>query len=78
MVIPKIDIKQTGINIKSLRENKKMSVKELQSIFGFSTPYAIYKWEYGLNLPSLDNLVILAKIFDKKMDDIVAIEKGKD
>ena len=76
MVIPKIDVIQTGKNIKNLRQEKNLTVKELQSIFGFSSPYAVYKWENGLNLPTIDNLVILAKIFDTKMDNIIAIEKG--
>ena len=41
---PKIDMMGTGKNIERLRKEKKLSVKELQEIFGFESPQAIYKW----------------------------------
>ena len=37
-----------------------MSVRELQEAFGFETPQAIYKWQHGTALPTIDNLVILS------------------
>ena len=38
---------------------------------GVETPYSIYRWQKGDTVPSVDNLVILADIFDVAMDDIV-------
>ena len=55
-----IDLSATGQNIARLRIAAGLSVKELQDIFGFANPQAIYKWQNGLCLPTLDNLVILA------------------
>ena len=43
-------------------------------VFGFSTPQAIYKWIHGTTMPTVDNLVILAAMFDVTMDDIVAVD----
>ena len=49
--IPVIDMTATGINITCLRINAGLTVKDLQDIFGFSTPQAIYKWQRGTALP---------------------------
>ena len=64
----------TGINITRLRVNAGLTVKDLQDIFGFSTPQAIYKWQRGTALPTVDNLVILAAIFGVKIDDILIFQ----
>lgn len=68
---PTIDMEQTGINITRLRRQAGLTVKDLQKIFGFGTPQAIYKWQRGVALPSIDNLVVLAATFDVKVDDIL-------
>ena len=56
-----------------LRKQAGLSVKNLQDIFGFSTPQAIYKWQHGAALPTIDNLVVLAAVFRVPMDDIVVV-----
>lgn len=69
--IPTIDMVQTGMNITKLRERAGMSVRQLQEIFGFATPQAIYKWQHGTALPTIDNMIVLASVFGVKIDDIV-------
>ena len=73
MVIPFVDVVATGQNINQLRIDAGLTVKDLQTVFGFATPQAIYKWIHGTALPSIDNLVILAKILNVTMDDIVIV-----
>lgn len=73
--MPVIDMTATGINITRLRVNAGLTVKDLQKIFGFSTPQAIYKWQRGAALPTVDNLVILALLFKVKIDDILIFQK---
>ena len=46
-------------------------MQDLQNIFGFSTPQAIYKWQRGVSLPTLDNLVVLAAVFGTTLDAII-------
>ena len=72
--IPVIDLTATGINITRLRVNAGLTVKDLQDIFGFSTPQAIYKWQRGTALPTVDNLVVLAAIIGVKIDDILIFQ----
>lgn len=73
MNIPIIDVAETGRNINQLRIQKDLSVRELQDIFGFTTPQAIYKWQHGLALPTIDNLVVLASVFQVTIEDILVI-----
>lgn len=68
---PVIDVTATGLNIANLRSAAGYTVKDLQSILGFANPQAIYKWQNGINLPTVDNLVILAEVFGVKVDDIL-------
>ena len=72
--IPVIDMTATGINITSLRVNAGLTVKDLQDIFGFSTPQAIYKWQRGTALPTVDNLVVLAAVFGVRIEDILIFQ----
>ena len=69
--VPVIDLKATGQNIKTLRKSAGISVRELQTVLGFTNPQAIYKWQNGLCLPTLDNLVILAAALGVGLDEIV-------
>jgi transcriptional regulator with XRE-family HTH domain len=71
--LPVIDMVRTGQNIGRLRKQAGLSVKDLQDVFGFATPQAIYKWQQGVALPTIDNLVVLAAILQVRMDDILAI-----
>ncbi|MBP5353695.1 MAG: helix-turn-helix transcriptional regulator [Lachnospiraceae bacterium] len=72
--IPAIDMAATGRNIARMRQNAGLTVRELQAIFGFATPQAIYKWQRGTAMPTIDNLVALAVIFGVSMDDIIVVD----
>lgn len=69
--IPIIDMAATGVNITRLRINAGLTVRDLQAIFGFSTPQAIYKWQHGDAMPTLDNTVVLAAVFGVTVDAIL-------
>ena len=72
--LPTIDMIQTGQNINRLRKQAGLSVKDLQDIFGFATPQAIYKWQQGVALPTIDNLVVLAAVLQLRVDDILVTD----
>lgn len=73
--IPVIDMIKTGQNIVILRKKAGLSVRDLQDAFGFGTPQAIYKWQQGLALPTIDNLVALAALLGVKIDDILVTDQ---
>ncbi|MBR3311883.1 MAG: helix-turn-helix transcriptional regulator [Solobacterium sp.] len=74
--IPSIDMTRTGENICRLRMAAGLTVRDLQEIFGFGTPQAIYKWQRGMALPTLDNIVVLAAVFGVAVDDILVMDEA--
>ena len=71
---PVINMRRTGVNIANLRQAAGYSVRDLQDMFGFSTPQAIYKWQHGDALPTVDNLVALSGILGVPIEDILAVD----
>ena len=71
MNFPAINMINTGRNIEILRKQHGLSVKQLQTILGFTTPQAIYKWQNGSSLPSIDNLIALSVIFSVPIEKIL-------
>ena len=74
--MPTIDMVATGKNIERLRKNAGISVRDLQDVFGFGTPQAIYKWQHGTAMPTIDNLVVLADVLQVRIDDILVVERN--
>ena len=70
--VPVLDPVQTGLNIIALRTRAGLSVRDLQAVFGFNSPQAIYRWQSGAAMPTVDNLIILAAVLQVTMDEIVA------
>ena len=68
---PMIDLIKTGANITRLMKINNIKVSDLQDIFGFGYPQAIYKWKRGECLPTVDNLIILAAVFKTTIDKIL-------
>ena len=68
---PVIDLAATGRNIQRLREERGLTVRDLQAYFGFEEPQAIYKWQKGKSLPTVDNLYALAALLQVTVDDIL-------
>ena len=77
MLVPVVDMKQTGEKIVSLRTQRGISVRDLQHMLGFTTPQSIYKWQRGETLPTIENLAALACILGVPMDAILAVECRK-
>lgn len=76
--IPTINMEATGRNIMRLRKAAGLTVKELQDIFGFATPQAIYKWQHGTAMPTIDNLVVLAAVLAVPMDEIIICDGNRE
>ena len=74
---PTIDLTATGQNIVRLRKERGLSVKQLQTFFGFDDPQAIYKWQQGRSLPSVDNLYALGALFEVPMEEILVSQAPK-
>lgn len=56
-------------------EERNISAIDIQKRLNLSVPYGVYKWLYGMSLPKIDHLVVLADMFDVTMDDIVVTKR---
>ena len=74
MNYPYINTAATGENINRMRIEAGFSVRDIQEVFGFATPQAVYKWIHGTALPTIDNLVILAAVLGVTMDEIIVVD----
>lgn len=74
ITMPTINMTATGQNITKLRKDAGLTVKDLADIFGFTTPQAVYKWQHGVAMPTLDNLVVLAAVFGVPMEEIIVVD----
>ena len=61
----------TSANINECRIRAGYSVREIQNIFRFSSPEAIYAWEKGKYIPSIDNMIIIASVYGVTIDEII-------
>ena len=75
LTMPIIDVKATGNNIKNIIKSKGFKISDVQARCGFNTPQAIFKWQRGDALPTIDNFVILSELLGITIDEIVIREK---
>lgn len=66
-----IDAVATGKRIKELRKQKGLRVVDISDHMGFFEPQAVYKWQRGECLPTLQNIFCLSQLFETTIDDIV-------
>ena len=74
-VTVRINLIETGNNISRLRKERGLSIRQIQEAMGFNTPQAIFKWQRGEALPTVDNLAVLSELFHTTIDEIVVKEK---
>ena len=69
-----IQQKETGSRIKSLLRESGYTVRDIQNAMGFENPQAVYKWITGKCLPSLVNFLILSRLLNTSIEDILVID----
>ena len=69
-----INMEATCKRLDELRKERNLSIKDIQHYFGFSSPQGVYHWMQGRSLPCIDNLVILADLYQCKVDDMLVCE----
>jgi transcriptional regulator with XRE-family HTH domain len=67
--------KEIGINLRYLRERKKLSVKEVSAALEIS-PKTYYHYEHGYREPNLAMLINMANFFNCSLDDLVSNSVG--
>ena len=75
MDIEQLTAKEIGINLRYLRERKKLSVKEVSAALEIS-PKTYYHYEHGYREPNLGMLINMANFFNCSLDDLVSNSVG--
>ena len=70
-----IDMEKTGRNIAEACRRQGITIKDLQTLFGFAAPNAIYRWLRGETLPTVDHLVILAHALQMPVDELLVLKE---
>ena len=70
-MLPIIDKKKTGINLRLLMDKRGFTVKDVQQYLKLGSVQSIYHWLNGISLPTLDNLYALSYLFQVPIDDMV-------
>ena len=68
---PVLDLEATGAKIKTIMKQREVTPRRLQLIMDFPYVQTIYNWFSAKNMPTIDNLVVLAQVLGVTMDDIV-------
>ena len=69
-----LDMEKTGRNLEKLVRQKGFSVKELQKLLNLSCPQPVYRWFKGKILPSVDHLLVLARLLDVPVEELVVVK----
>ena len=73
-----VDLKATGENITRLRLKSGLTVRDIQSLVGLESPNAIYQWERGRNIPTVEHLMVLSHIFGVDIQEIIVWSRTPD
>ena len=65
---PVLDLAATGTKIKTVMKQKGV-------LMDFPYVQTIYNWFSGKNMPTLDNLIVLAQILGVKMDELIVTQQ---
>ena len=78
MDYPVLDTRAIGARIKQRRKARNLTVEDIARFMGFESEQAVYKWQRGDSLPTVDNLYALSRLFDTSVDDILIGDREKD
>ena len=71
MIYRVLDLQATGQNIKRLCDEQGISAEQLRHIMGVESVQSCYKWFSAKNLPELSNLIILSKVLEVPIEQIL-------
>lgn len=78
MNYPVLDARATGARIRELRIACHLRVEDVAKFMGFESEQAVYKWQRGDSLPTVDNLYALSRLFETSVDNILIGSREKD
>ena len=68
-----LNLSESGANLRRLREKRKLSVSQMSDLLGV-TNAAVYRWEEGVAMPTLDNIRNICGLLEESFDCIFVYE----
>lgn len=75
--IPVVNKEKIGENIRQLRKKHGLTMQDLSDKLEFGHVQNVFKWEHGINMPSIDNLVVLSTIFGVLIEEMLHVDMVK-
>lgn len=72
MQYPMIDKKRTAKRIRFFMLCVGLRPTDIQDFLGLTCVQTVYRWLDGTNIPSIDNLYSLSRLFGIRVDDMLA------
>lgn len=72
MQYPMIDKEQTAKRMQIFMRFCGLKPTDIQDYLGLTCVQTVYRWLDGTNIPSIDNLYALSRLFGVKVDDMLA------
>lgn len=69
---PTINQKATACKIRDYMKQNGLKPSDLQRYLGLACVQTVYRWIDGTNIPSVDHLYALSRLFCIRMDDMIA------
>ena len=70
-MIPVVDKKKTGINLRLMMDERALTVKDIQKYLKLGSVQSVYHWLNGISLPTVGNLYALSYLFQVPVDDML-------
>ena len=70
-MFPIINKRETGINLRRIMDKRGITAKDVQQYLGLGCVQSVYRWLDGINMPTIDNLYALSKLFQVPIDAMV-------
>ena len=67
-MIPEINKRETGIQLRRIMDKCGISVKDVQRYLGLGSVQSVYHWLNGISMPTVDNLYALSELFGLSVD----------
>ena len=74
-IFPVIQEVKTGKKLKEMRMKNGIKVSSVCKSMGGISAQAVYKWERGDGLPTIDNLLALSILYNARMEDLLVYER---
>lgn len=78
MEYPVLNTREVAANLKRMRKERSITVMQVAEFMGFTSPQAVYKWERGDCMPTLDNIFALSRVFDTTIDILITARREED